>query len=228
MTFRYLTRWVFCTGLALLPCTAQDAAKVTLQFLSFPRALNPEPVELLVGDGKTIKVEIPTNELSASYKATLQATWAVGRTTEGKDGKPAFTVYGQTKALASTQQLILLVHKGKTNADGFDVIPIDNRLTEFGGGKFLFMNSAKIDIAGMVGTEKFVVKPGQHTIIKPKVDPGTKGLCNILIYFRKDDQAKPFFSSTWPLSAAARCLIFFYHDPDTQRLRLHTIRDFPK
>ena len=227
MTFRYLTRWVFCTGLALLPCTAQDAAKVTLRFLSFPRALNPEPVELLVGEGKTIKVEIPTHEVSAPYKVPLQAVWAVGQTVDGNDGKPAFTVFGQAKAMVSTEQLILLIRKGKANADGFEVIPIDNRLSEFGGGKFLFMNAAKIDIAGMLGTDKFVVKPGKHTIIKPKIDPGIKGLCNILIYFRKDDQAKPFFSSTWPLSAAARGLIFFYHDPDTQRLRLHTIRDFP-
>jgi hypothetical protein len=227
MTFRHFSRWILCVSVTLLPCAAQDAASVTLRFLSFPRALNPEPVELLVGEGKTIKVEIPTNEISVPYKVTLQASWAVGETVNGKDDKPVFNVFGKAAALASSQQLILLVRKGKANADGFEVIPIDNRDTEFGGGKFLFMNAAGIDIAGVVGSEKFAVKPGKHTIVKPKVEPDTKGLCNILIYFRKDNQAKPFFSSTWPLSDKARGLIFFYHDPDTQRLRLHTIRDFP-
>jgi hypothetical protein len=227
MTFRHPAHWVFCLGFSLLPCTAQDAASVTLRFLSFPRALKPEPVELLVGEAKTIKVEIPTNELSPPYKVKRQANWTVGETVNGKDGKPAFTVLGQAAALAATEQLILLIRKGKDDANGFEVIPIDSRGTEFGGGKFLFMNAAKIDIAGVAGTEKFVVKPGKFTIIKPKADRDTTGLCNILIYFRKDDQAKPFFSSTWPLSDAARSLIFFYHDSDTQRLRLHTIRDFP-
>ena len=227
MTIRLFPHWVLCAGISVLPCLAQEGESVTLQFLSFPRAINPEPVELIVGEGKTIKVETPTNELSAPYKVKLQSIWQVGETVVGKDDKPAFKVFGQAAALASSQQLILLVHKGKTNSDGFDVIPIDYRPTEFGGGKFLFMNAAKIDIAGVVGSEKFVVKPGQHSIIKPKADRDTKGLCNILIYFRKDDQAKPFFSSTWPLSDVARSLIFFYHDPDTKHLRLHTIRDFP-
>ena len=227
MTIRLFPHWVLCAGISVLPCLAQEGESVTLQFLSFPRAINPEPVELVVGEGKTIKVETPTNELSAPYKVKLQSIWQVGETVVGKDDKPAFKVFGQATALASSQQLILLVHKGKTNSDGFDVIPIDYRPTEFGGGKFLFMNAAKIDIAGVVGSEKFVVKPGQHSIIKPKADRDTKGLFNILIYFRKDAQAKPFFSSTWPLSDVARSLIFFYHDPDTKHLRLHTIRDFP-
>ena len=123
--------------------------------------------------------------------------------------------------------MILLIRKGKANADGFEVIPVDNRDTQFGGGKFLFFNAAKVDIAGLVGTEKFALKPGLHTIIKPKAEAGDKNLFHTTLYFRKDDQAKPFFSSTWPLSDVARSLIFFYHDPDTLRLRLHTIRDFP-
>jgi hypothetical protein len=151
----------------------------------------------------------------------------VGETVEGKDGKRAFNVFGKATALAATEQLILLIHKGQANADGFDVIPIDYRLTEFGGGKFLFMNAAKVDIAGVVGTEKFVVKPGKYSIIKPKGENGDKKLVHTTIYFRKDNQPKPFFSSTWPLSDVARSLIFFYHDPDSKRLRLHTIRDFP-
>ena len=53
-------------------------------------------------------------------------------------------------------------------------------------------------------------------------------LCHTEIYFRKGDQAKPFFSSTWPVSDVARALIFLYHHPDTNRLRLHAVRDFPK
>ncbi len=227
MTLRQIFHGFLWAGFALLPCAAQEGESVTLQFLSFPRAINPEPVELVVGEGKTIQVETPSNELSTRYKVKLQATWMVGETVEGKDGKRAFNVFGKATALAATEQLILLIHKGQANADGFDVIPIDYRLTEFGGGKFLFMNAAKVDIAGVVGTEKFVVKPGKYSIIKPKGENGDKKLVHTTIYFRKDNQPKPFFSSTWPLSDVARSLIFFYHDPDSKRLRLHTIRDFP-
>lgn len=227
MTFRRFARLILCIGLTLLPGAAQESGNVALQFLSFPRAIDPAPVELRIGEAATIKVEAPSNELSAAYTVARQKIWAVGETTEGKDGKPAFKVLGQATALASSSQLILLIRKGKANSDGFEVIPIDNRVTEFGGGKFLFMNAARIDIAGVVGAEQFALTPGRHTLIKPKPEGPDKRLCHAALYYRKDDQAKPFFSSKWPLSDAARGLVFVYHDPGTNRLRLHTIRDFP-
>ena len=109
-----------CFFLSLLPGAAQEGGKVTLQFLSFPRIADPEPVELVVGD-------------------------------------------------------------------------------------------------------EFVIKPGKHTILRPQADERT---FQTALYFRKDDDPGPFFRSKWPVSNGARGLIFFYHDPKTQRLRLHTIRDF--
>jgi hypothetical protein len=215
---------VFCMS----PCLAQEAAKVSLRFLSFPKAIDPVKVELHISEGKTIEIEAPSNEFSPAVDVVSAGVWSVGETLEGPDGKPVFKEYGRTKAAASPQQMLLLVRKGKENADGFELVALDGRMDGFGGGKFLFMNAAKVDIAGVVGSEKFAVKPGKHSIIKPKADGNDdKKLVHATLYFRTDGQPKPFFSSTWPLSDAARCLIFFYHDPDTNRLRLHSIRDFP-
>lgn len=212
-------------SLCLLPCAAQDGGEVTLRFISFPKALDPKPVELLVGDNKTIKVEIPTNELSPPYKVAPLAAWSVGETVAGPDGKNVFKEFGRAKALTSSSQLILLVRKGKEYADGFDVMTVDNAGTTFGGGKFLFFNAARIDIACDVGGEKLVIKPSQHAIIKPKAQPGERSFQTVF-WFRKNDEAKPFFSSRWPFSEVARSLIFFYHEPGTGYLRFHTIRDF--
>ncbi|NNC87190.1 MAG: hypothetical protein HKN82_01880 [Akkermansiaceae bacterium] len=207
------------------PGAAQEGEKVTLRFVSFPRSTDPDPVELLVGNGVTTEVAIPSNEISGAYEVPRQGTWAVGETVQGPDGEPSFRIFGKAKALASPTQLILLVRKGKEYADGFEVIPIDSRVTRFGGGKFLFMNAAKVDIAGKVGDQKFALKPGGHTILEPRAEAGERTF-HTSLYFRKDDEAKNFFSSKWPVSDRARGLIFFYHDPRTQRLRLHTIRDF--
>ena len=182
-------------------------------------------MELLIGDKQTIKVEMPTNELSSPYKVAQLPFWSVGETVAGPDGKNVFKEFGRANALTSSSQIILLVRKGEKYADGFDVMPVDNRGTNFGGGEFLFFNAARIDIAGEVGGEKFVIKPSRHTIIKPKAQPGERSFQTVF-WFRKDDDAKPFFSSRWPFSEDARSLIFFYHQPGTQYLRFHTIRDF--
>jgi hypothetical protein len=213
------------SGFPLLPCSAQEGENVTLQFLSFPKSLDPKPVELLFGDRNFLEVEIPTNELSKPYKVKRLSTWAVGRSDIDKEGKPAFTVFGQAKALGSAKQLILLIRKGADNSDGMEVIPIDNDIANFGGGKFLFMNAAKVDIAGEAGGVKFAIRPGTHTIIKPKADANGRTF-HAMFYFRKDNEASPFFSSKWPISDKVCNLIFFYHDPETKRLRMHTIRNF--
>jgi hypothetical protein len=158
-------------------------------------------------------------------KVDALGVWSVGKTIEGPDGKPIFKEYGRTKAPVSPQQMLLMVRKGEQPSDGIDLIALDGRVNEFGGGKFLFMNAAKVDIAGVVGEQKFVVKPGEHTIIKPKAE-GEQGLTTASFYFRKNDAPRAFFSSRWPIGDHARGMVFFYHDPESLHIRMHTIRDF--
>ena len=93
-----LLAWLGC---AAFPCAAQQTAGVTLRFLSFPKEIEPPPVELLLGEGKTTKIEIPSNELSGPYKVPPLAAWVVGETTKGPEGKAVFKEFGRAKALAS-------------------------------------------------------------------------------------------------------------------------------
>ncbi len=214
------------------PVVAQQAEQVTLRFLSFPKSANPQPVELLVGDGKTIEVQTPTNALSEPYKVPRLSTWSVGKSEPAKspEEKPVFKSYGSATALASDNQLILLIRNGRENSDGMRVIPLDNNTDHFGGGQFFFMNAAKVDIAGMLGGTRFVLKPGKHAIIEPKETRQGQGAEGKLFftefYFRKETEARPFFSSSWPANNKARSMVFFYHDTHNERLRMHTIRDY--
>jgi len=223
-------------SLALLtlstPLLAQEGGQVTLRFLSFPRSVSPEPVELLIGNGETLEVRIPTNALSQPYEVPRLSTWAVGKMepAANEQSEPTFTSFGSAPSLASGNQLILLIRDGKENKDGMRVIPMDNNLDHFGGGQFFFMNAAKVDIAGALGGTKFVIKPGRHTIIEPTEMLNREGAPPnqffTEFFFRQEDAPRPFFSSTWPANNRARSMVFFYHDVHNDRLRMHTIRDY--
>lgn len=208
---------------AIQPVAAQEGGEVALRFLSFPRTLDPEPVELVVGEGRTVEVKAPSNEFSETVRVPRMASWVIGRTTLDEERNPGFTVFGKGKALASARQIVLLIRKGKSPEEGVEVIAIDDRAGRFWGGDFLFFNAAKVDIACDVAGEKFAIKPGDHHIMRPEGDGRT---AHFTFYFRKADAPRPFFSSRWPIDDEARGLIFFYHDPDSNRLRLHTIRNF--
>lgn len=223
--FLVLSAWFAGVILSMLPAAAQEGT-VSLQFLSFPKSIDPAPVALVIGEEQTMEVKLPSNEISRPYKVKRQRTWTFGETVTGDDGETAFKVYGQTPALSSSKQLIILVRKGAEYADGFDVIAVDSISSRFGGGKFLFLNATQIDIAGEVGGQKFALKPGTHNIVKPKAAAGGRNLAQATFYIRKDDKPKPFFTSKWPLSDNARALIFFYLDPESKRIQLHSIRDY--
>jgi hypothetical protein len=226
-TRRLCTSFFLLAGFSLFPCGAQEGQKIALKFVSFPGVADPEPLELLIGEEKIMEVEAPSSEISKPYAVKRQATWMVGKMVTGEDGKSKFEIYGKTKALTSSKQLLLLIRKGKTNAEGFKILALDGRGTQFAGEKFLFLNVAKVDIAGVVGKKKFALKPGAHSILKPKADHGArKNLCHVSFAYRQQKEWKVFSNTTWPVSKSARALVFFYQDPKTRHLRLHTIRDF--
>lgn len=213
-------------SITVQPCIAQQADQINVQFLSFPKVFDPEPIELYLGDGETFKAKAPANALSEVYRVPRMSTWAIGEMRTSDEGEERFVPFGQAKALNTDNQLILLIRKGESNADGLDVISISGNHEEFGGGKFMFINASKVGIAGDCGGAKFVIEPGERKIIRPLTDEDDERHFQATFYFRKQDEARPFWSSKWPVTDRTRGLVFFYHDPDTKQLRLHTIRDF--
>ena len=214
---------------------AQDK-QASLQFVSFPISNDPQPVNLLIGEGKTIAVELPCNRLSPVYKVPALGTWVLGKPAVGADGKPVlgadgkpvFETFGQTPSTGSDNQVILVIRKGAEDKDGFEMVSFDSGSKGFGGGKYIFLNGAKVDIAGDIGGSKFVLKPLKHILIAPnpsEIKEDRKYLYTTL-FFRKGEEAIPFYTSTWRFSEKARCMVFFYHEPHGGQLRTHTIRDY--
>jgi len=96
------------------------------------------------------------------------------------------------------------------------------------GGKYLFFNAAKVAVAGELGGSKFALEPLKHLLVSPKPseERANRKYLYTTLYFRKGEEAQPFYTSTWRFSEQARSMVFFYHDPHTGQLRLHTIRDY--
>lgn len=202
--------------------------QISLQFVSFPMSNDPKPIELFTGEGKTIEVELPTNSLSRTYKVPKLQSWILGKTVTGKDEKPSFTIYGQTNATSAASQLVLVIRKGISDEDGYDLICFDNNASGFSGGKYIFLNATKVDVAGEVGDLKFALKPKKHTLLapKPSEEKNDRKYLYTTLYFRKGEEATPFYTSTWRFSEKARSMVVFYHEAQNQRIRTHTIRDY--
>ncbi len=210
-----------------LACPGQENG-ISLQFVAFPKIADAEPVELLLGDGKTMKVELPTNRLSPIYKVEPMAHWALGKASKDDKGEFAFNTYGKAPSIASTNQLILVIRSGPNESDGFELIPMDNGTVNFGGGKFFFMNAARVNVAVEIGDVKLKLEPRQHKMVQPNPSKseGKREYLYVYLHFRKGTEAVPFYDSTWRYNENVRSMVFLYHDPHSGQLRTHTIRDY--
>ena len=213
-------------AVALIPGSVLGRT-VIVQFVSLPRSSDVDPIELLTGEGKSITIDAPHQEISKAYLVDQRKQWTVGKFENAADGTRKFTEYGSVKALDTRHQLVILIRKGTTNADGFKVVVAGNGLVQFRGGAFLLVNGSDKDIGAKLGAEDLTIAPGEHSVFKPDVEEG-KRTCHVQFSFRKKDKMKPFFSTNWPVNENARGLICFYTAPKTSRLKMHTIRDFVK
>lgn len=217
-----------CTLFLVTETQAQDQNEVHLQFLSFPKAANSQEVELYLGEGESLKVEIPTNRISKNYVVKPMDRWTLGESIKDEEEKTVFKPFGQAPAINSNKQLILVIRKGRENEDGLILIPMPNTERDFGGGTFFFMNATPLDIAGILSDKKFALKPGKFTLVKPSPSEvkGTYKYCKTELIYRKDGDVRSFFNSNWRLNDKARSLIFIYQDPKSKHIRLHSIRDY--
>lgn len=201
---------------------AQD--KTTLQFLAFPKMIPPVPVELIIGDNKTIEVQTPGHELSPAYKVPPLESIVVGKTSVNAEGEAVFEVYGKAKSIGGSRQIILLLRKGKENSDGFVVLPINGELANFKGGSYFFINASGLNVGGVIGDSKFALKPGQQHLLKPK--PDFEGdVCQVTLAYQREDKWKTFKDTRWSANEAYRSLVFFYQNPETGRLGVSPVVD---
>lgn len=203
-----------------------SAQETTLQmrFLAFPPHPQPEPVELVTGEGQTIQVDTPGHEMTVPYTVPKLATIVVGKSSVGEGGKPVFQTFGQAPAINAKQQIVLLLRKGEKNADGFVVLPINGDLETFGGAHFYFINTSSYQIGGRIGDKKIQMDPGQRTMVKPAPDfPG--GICQVSLAYMRDKEWKMFFDTRWPANEKTRALVFFYQNPKTGKLGIAPITD---
>lgn len=215
---------VLTTTMVLLANAAAQQGEVSLQFLAFPKKMRPEPIELVVGKGKTIEIQTPGNELSPTYTVPALSSIMVGKTTQNEEGEPGFESYGEAKAIAASKQIILLIRKGNENSDGFLVIPLNGELGEFGGGKYLFINASALNVGGIIGDSKFALKPGQKELLAPKPDH-EDSICQVTLSYQRADKWKVFKDTRWSSNKAYRSLVFFYQNPGTGRLGVAPIVD---
>ncbi len=219
VSFQLLCAFILCI------CSYAQSPMVNLYFVCLPADENTEPLELLLDEKNTIKVELPTNNISQSYQVPALKEWKLGKATVDR-GVFHFETKGTAKSIDATDQLIVVSRKSEEDGGGLVLIPIDYSQTVFSGGKYYLVNLTKTQIGGTVGKSEFSVAPDTFSLIAPEPDEVKEAFkyCYATLSYKKDEEMKPFISSTWRFNEKVRSLIFLYNLPVVNSIKMHSIR----
>ncbi len=201
--------------------------EISLRFVFFPKTTEAVQLELLNGDEQTLSIETPTNHISKIHKVARRDQWNIGQSSTEENDAFSFQSLGKADVLDCKEQLIVILRDNPDEPDQLRLIVLDN-LVDFTGGQYLITNLTDVAIGGIIGTRKFDIKPGKHGILEPianETNPHTKRSYTDAM-FSFSEQNRPFLKSTWRFSTKTRSIVLFHNDPNTDQIRLHTIRDY--
>jgi hypothetical protein len=232
-TKRFVKSFLLCITFCMaLPCSAQEKEQekdmVEVQFVSFPVITNEKPIELLTGEGELVSIELPSNNLSKTYKVVKPGQWVIGETVADQEGKEAFKPFGEAQVLDADKQIVVVTRKGGANADGFNLVPIADLGAEFKGGSYLMINVADTEISGALGNSAFAIKANHSELLNPEASNEKNGRNYLFTIFKHDsaEGAKDFYTNTWRFNDKARTMVFIYQDAESKQLSIRTIRSF--
>ena len=217
----FLTAWALFPALSHLTAGAEPGT-MQVRLIAFPKAEQAGPLQLVVAEGRTIEVEVPSHEISRTYTVPSQEHWVLGESSESGDGE--FRALGEAVALSARKQLLVVIRKGEGDEAELEVHPYACDGPGFQTGRFLFLNNTGVHIEGSLGEADFTLEPHARVVVGPAEKDAAARRAHVI--FREQDSPRPFFSSTWPLSAKARSLVFFHLDAESGGLRFHAVRDF--
>jgi hypothetical protein len=102
---------------------------------------------------------------------------------------------------AGTWPLILLV-KNPEQPGNYIAIALKDDLTSFPPCSYLFSNSTQTIIGGLLGSENFVIRPGETTLAA-------------ILFKVSGNEKEPIYTNNWAIRPAMRTRVFVRASPDT-------------
>ena len=195
---------------------------VELQFLTMPSSPDPLALKLIDDSGKATDIVVMSNMYSQRYLVSRSKNWKIAIEQEGQP----LRILGEAPVIKDPRQMVLLIRSKMNKEAGYQVMVFPNEIHLAAAGDMLVRNLAKKDFRAVIGDFDLKLKTGEHQIITPKA--GAEGAwTQSTLSYRKEDKWKEFMDRRWPINETVRSAVYFYEDPGTQKIQLHTLTEVP-
>ncbi len=221
--------------LLILPLQAQDTPNSTntapngknkantkgirVRILAFATIKEADRIVIQANKKLTSEFKIPTHGLSP-YISVPGRTLSLGL----NPADPELPIEPLAKVQLPEQgkEFLLIMIPNKT---GYHCKAIRLDGTDFKAGDTLFLNTGKVTVGGIIGKEKFSLKPGKLKIIgaPPQND---LPYYQVKFYYSHKKKTRIFSDSRWPHELRTRSYVFFYMRPNTRRVTYRAVDEY--
>jgi hypothetical protein len=108
---------------------------------------------------------------------------------------------------------------------GFEPVVIPSGDSSFRPGDYYVHNVSARTVAGMVGTTKFVIRPRQGQVVRPRGAREGR-FYDVSLGVRDGETARVISTSRWPLGKRMRTYVFFFESPKRKDIDFRAVDEF--
>ena len=187
-----------------------------MRFLAERAPVELGQVQLAAKEVKSKPFDLPINHLSEPQTPPqrLFSVWSVAKNV---------SLATVTLPELGDAFIVLLIPAAE---GGYKPVVIAAQDANFKPGDIYFYNHANKTVLGYVGTAKFVLEPAVGQVLRPQ-GPSTEGpFYEIGLGVREKEGDRPLSTARWPIQKDMRMYVFFFINPQTQRLDFRAVDEF--
>lgn len=173
-------------------------------------------VRLHAGDWKSTDFDLPSNHFSVPLNPPdrIFQIWSSAMN----------VALAQVNLPEPDQSFVVILVPSASGSYRAVVLPAEN--PEFRDGDVYFYNHTDKAVFGFVGSSKFKLGPSKGTILRPAGAKGDGKFYDVGLGFRDADGDRPLSIARWPIQQGIRMYVFFYINPQNQRIDFRAVDEF--
>ena len=206
--------------LAALAVQAQPSGQkggLKVRFLAERAPVEIGQVMLVAKEAKSAAFDLPTNHLSEPQVPPQRVfnVWSSARN---------LSVATVTLPEKGNSFIVLLIPSAE---GGYKPVVISANDAGFKPGDIYFYNHADKTVLGYVGTAKLILDPANGKTLRPE-GPSCeeKNYFDVGLGVREKEGDRPLSTARWPIQKDLRMYVFFFINPQSQRLDFRAVDEF--
>jgi hypothetical protein len=164
--------------------------------------------------GKDTELVVYQDARSIFYEYSGPAVMTLYRIRTDEEGKVIREPAAKVDLANGGSWPLIVISNHQTKPGTYQTMVLKDDLASFPSGSYAFSNFSNSQVGGILGTEKFVLSPGEHKQLPGR--PRENGKTLAALFFKVvENRKEPIYTNNWAIRPAIRTRVFIRACPES-------------